>query len=137
MSNILISIEVSASGAVQGTAAELIAAASKLGTAIAVVAAVPGTAPALAARLGELGASEVFIGETADAGSVASAPQVAALAAAVQRYSPTAVLASQTADGREVAVTVPGQMALQRMPRATKSAATALVSPMTAALVAP
>src|SRR5678816_3573209 len=33
--------------------------------------------------------------------------------------------------------TVPGQMALQRMPCATKSAATDLVRPMTAALVAP
>ena len=32
---------------------------------------------------------------------------------------------------------VPGQMALQRMPRATKSAATALVRPITAALDAP
>ena len=33
--------------------------------------------------------------------------------------------------------TVPGQMALQRMPLATKSAATLLVKPMTAALEAP
>ena len=32
---------------------------------------------------------------------------------------------------------VPGQMALQRMPCLMKSAATALVSPITAALVAP
>ena len=33
--------------------------------------------------------------------------------------------------------TVPGQIALQRMPRVMKSAATALVRPMTAALDAP
>jgi predicted MFS family arabinose efflux permease len=33
--------------------------------------------------------------------------------------------------------TVPGQMALQRTPRVMKSAATALVRPMTAALVLP
>ena len=33
--------------------------------------------------------------------------------------------------------TVPGQMALQRMPRVMKSAATALVRPITAALVLP
>ena len=33
--------------------------------------------------------------------------------------------------------TVPGAMQLQRMPFCTKSAATALVSPMTAALLAP
>src|SRR6478672_7012348 len=33
--------------------------------------------------------------------------------------------------------TVPGQIALQRMPRVTKSAATAFVSPMTAAFDAP
>src|SRR4249920_32752 len=33
--------------------------------------------------------------------------------------------------------TVPGQIALQRMPRDTKSAATALVRPITAALLAP
>ena len=33
--------------------------------------------------------------------------------------------------------TVPGPIALQRMPRVTKSAATALVRPMTAALEAP
>jgi hypothetical protein len=33
--------------------------------------------------------------------------------------------------------TVPGQIALQRMPRVTKSAAIDLVRPITAALVAP
>lgn len=103
MSNILVSIELSADGEVGSTARELLAAAARLGTPVAVVATRPGIGAGLAARLGELGAAQLYIGESDQVGTALGAPQLEALASAVQALAPAAVLTSHSIDGRDVA----------------------------------
>jgi electron transfer flavoprotein alpha subunit len=103
MSNILVSIELTADGEVGSTARELLAAASRLGTPVAVAATRPGAGAALAARLGELGAARLYIGESDQVGTALGAPQLEALASAVHALAPAAVLASHSIDGRDLA----------------------------------
>lgn len=103
MSNVLALIEVSPSGELRKSAAEVIAAASKLGTPVAVIAVKPGSGASLAGELGKLGAAEVFLAETDAAGGVLVAPQVEALAAASAALSPSAIVLPHSTDGREVA----------------------------------
>ncbi len=103
MSHALAFIETSASGEVRNTAAMLIAAASKLGTPVAVVVAAPGTGDALIAELGELGAAQVYVAETDQFGSVLVAPQLAALEAASAALQPSAIVLAHSIDGREIA----------------------------------
>ena len=108
MANVLALVELTAAGAPAGTTPSLLAAATKIGTPVAVVVVKPGrkeggTAGALAADLGALGAAQVVIAESADAGSMLVAPSVAALEAAIAEQKPLAVLVPNTADGRETA----------------------------------
>ena len=103
MANILTFIEISPSGQVRNSAAELSGAAAKLGTPTAVVVVRPGTAAGLTERLGALGASHEFIAESDEAGQVLITPQVAGVQAAVEALNPAAVLAANSVEGREVA----------------------------------
>lgn len=103
MSKVLALIEVSETGSLAKTAAELLAAAAELGEPVAVLVTAPGGSASLAAELGELGATEVYAAESAEAGTLLVTPQVAALAAAVEAHQPSAVLLSNSPDGRDTA----------------------------------
>ena len=103
MSNVLVLIELSSKGEVRSTAAELIAAASRLGVPVAVVAAKPGAGGALAATLGGVGAAQVYIGESDLVGSALVAPQIETLASAVAAFDPSAILVAGSNDGRDAA----------------------------------
>jgi electron transfer flavoprotein alpha subunit len=103
MSNILVFIEVSAAGELRKSVGMLLAAASRLGTPVAVLAAPPGAGAAFGEKLGRLGAAQVFVGESAAVGSALVTPQLEALAAAAAALEPAAVLAANSLEGREVA----------------------------------
>ncbi|MCG2621281.1 electron transfer flavoprotein subunit alpha/FixB family protein [Arthrobacter sp. I2-34] len=103
MSNVLALIETTADGRIRNTAASVLAAAAKLGTPIAVVATAPGAGAGLAAELGSLGARQVCIVENGQAGSLLATPQVDALAAAAERFVPSAILAVNSVESREAA----------------------------------
>jgi electron transfer flavoprotein alpha subunit len=103
MTNILALIDVSSTGAIGSTAPSLLAAATKLGTPVAVVCVPPGTGAALVAELGSLGAAHVVIAESDEVHSVLVTPSVTALQSAIQSHTPAAVLIANTVDGREVA----------------------------------
>ena len=112
MPNILALVELTSTGSIGSTAPSLIAAASRLGTVVAVVC-VPSTesagasasasASAIIAELGSLGAAHVFFAECVAAERALITPSVAALQSAIAAQSPAAVLIAHTVDGREVA----------------------------------
>ncbi len=101
MSSVLVLVDVAPDGTPRPTAASLIASAASLGVPIAVAAVAPGST--ISTALGALGASEVYLGETAEAPTLLSTPQVDALAAAATAFAPIAILISHTVDGRDVA----------------------------------
>ena len=103
MTAILTFIETSVTGDIQKSAAGLLGAASKLGTPVAVVAVRPGAGGDLVAKLGDLGAVQVFVAESDAVGQRLADPQTAALEAAVEHFKPEAILLSHTVDGRETA----------------------------------
>ncbi|MET3803741.1 electron transfer flavoprotein alpha subunit [Nakamurella sp. UYEF19] len=103
MSDVLVLVE-HADGGVKKLTVELLVAAAKLGTPVAVVVGSAGTSAALAAQLGDAGASRIFAAESVDPGELLLTPQVAALQAAVGACEgPAAVLVAATFDGREIA----------------------------------
>lgn len=103
MSNVLVFIEISSTGKISNTAPALLAAAAKLGTPVAVVATPPGATAGLADELGVLGAARIYIGESDAVGTLMVTPQLEALSAAAAALEPSAVLVSNSVDGREVA----------------------------------
>lgn len=103
MPNILALIELSTAGQIRNTAAALIAAAAELGTPVAVVAAPPGSGTVLADELGALGAAQVFVAESDRVGVLLTAPQLKALVDANSAFEPSAILISNTVEGRDVA----------------------------------
>ncbi|MFL4479096.1 electron transfer flavoprotein subunit alpha/FixB family protein [Paeniglutamicibacter sp. ORCA_105] len=106
MTNVFALIETSASGEIRNTAASVIAAAATLGTPIAVVAVAPGAPGALGGlveHLGSLGAAQVYLAESDQVGRVLVTPQVEALAAAAAELEPTAIVAVNSVEGRDVA----------------------------------
>jgi electron transfer flavoprotein alpha subunit len=103
MSDVLVLVE-HADGEIRKLTVELLAAAARLGTPVAVVVGAPGTAAALTDQLGAAGAAKIYAAESADPGQLLLTPQVAALAAAVAATDgPAAVLVAATFDGREIA----------------------------------
>ncbi|MHA6667383.1 electron transfer flavoprotein subunit alpha/FixB family protein [Homoserinimonas sp. A447] len=100
MSKVLVMIEVS-DGQIANTAAGLLAAASRLGEPVAVLTAKPGSG--LGAQLGALGAAEVYLAESDQAGELLVTPEVDALASAVEALQPSAVLLNNSPDGRDAA----------------------------------
>lgn len=103
MPNILALIEVSSAGEIRSTAPSLLAAAAKLGTAVAVVAAAPGAGNALVDKLGALGAAQVYIAESDQVDVLLAAPQLEALVAAHEALEPTGILIANSVEGRDVA----------------------------------
>ncbi|WP_314191828.1 electron transfer flavoprotein subunit alpha/FixB family protein [uncultured Arthrobacter sp.] len=103
MSNVLALIETSPTGDIAGSAAPVIAAAAKLGTPIAVLTVKPGHSADLISRLGDFGAQHIFVAESAQTGTIVAAPQVAALAEASRAFSPVAVIAANSVEGRDIA----------------------------------
>ncbi|TFD58781.1 electron transfer flavoprotein subunit alpha/FixB family protein [Cryobacterium suzukii] len=103
MSNILVLIELSNTGETRNTAPELLAVARRLGTPVAVVATSPVGSAGLAAKLGSYGAAQVYLVESAGVGTLLVAPQLEALAAAVEALDPAAVLVANSVEGRDVA----------------------------------
>jgi electron transfer flavoprotein alpha subunit len=63
----------------------------------------PGAGAALAAELGALGASQVYVAESDQVGTSLVAPEVEALAAAHAALAPAAVLVAHSVEGRDVA----------------------------------
>jgi electron transfer flavoprotein alpha subunit len=103
MSNILALVELTSSGLLSSTTPSLLAAATKLGTPIAVVVTAPGAGAALAKELGSLGAAHVVVAESSAANTALTTPAVAALEATIAEQKPAAVLIPNSIDGREVA----------------------------------
>jgi electron transfer flavoprotein alpha subunit len=100
MSKVLVLIEVS-EGQIAKTAPGLLAAAARLGEPVAVLVQKPGGS--LAGELGALGAAEVYLAETDQAGQLLVTPEVDALASAVEALQPSAVLLANSPDGRDTA----------------------------------
>ena len=103
MPNILALIEVSSVGEIRSTASSLLAAAARLGTAVAVVAATPGAGHALVDELGALGAAQVYIAESDQVDVLLVTPQLEALVAAHDALEPAGILIANTVEGRDVA----------------------------------
>ena len=103
MSDVLVVIETSPSGGLATSAGSLLTAASRIGRPIAVVVTSPGVGEAIAAQLGALGAAEVALAETEVASTLTAEPAVAAVQAAIDSYSPSAVIISNSVDGRDIA----------------------------------
>lgn len=99
---ILVLVEHSA-GVLAPSAAELLGAASGVGTPVAVVVASPGEGGALATAAGAVGAARVLIAESDQVGSTLTAPVTDALAAAVDLVRPQAVLVPNSVEGRDAA----------------------------------
>ena len=94
-------------GEIKKSTFELLTAARALGEPSAVVVGAPGTAATLTDGLREYGAEKIYVAE--DAGDGFLTPQVAVLAALVDRVDPAAVLIATSADGKEIA----GRLALR------------------------
>lgn len=103
MPNVVTYIEVSPNGEMNSTAASLLGAAAKIGDPVAVVVTQPGIGETLVGQLGAMGALRVIIAECSSVGQHLVTPQAAGLHAALAGQNPEAVLAANSAEGREVA----------------------------------
>jgi electron transfer flavoprotein alpha subunit len=103
MANILTFTELSASGTIHSSAAELLGAASRLGRPTAVVVVPPGSGPEISQQLAALGAEEVFVAESEQVGAILVTPQLDGVQAALEALKPAAVLTAHSVEGREVA----------------------------------
>jgi electron transfer flavoprotein alpha subunit len=103
MANVIAFIEISTTGVIAGSAPAVIAAAAKLGAPVAVAAVKPGAGAALPAQLGEMGAQHVYIVESSAVGQFVGTAQTAALVSAVGQFTPSAVIAPNSVEGREIA----------------------------------
>ncbi|MDO8108101.1 electron transfer flavoprotein subunit alpha/FixB family protein [Isoptericola sp. b441] len=110
MTPILVHVELGADGRVASSAAELLAAAARLGDPVAVVVSADDPAP-LVAQLAEQGATRVVTATTPAAATLLSTPAAAALVAASASEPPGAVLVANTVDGRDVAARVAVRLA--------------------------
>ncbi|TFC17406.1 electron transfer flavoprotein subunit alpha/FixB family protein [Cryobacterium algoritolerans] len=100
---ILVLLPVLPSGALPTSAAELLGAAKRVGTPVALVVAPAGLGQAAAVAAGALGAERVLVAEASALLTVLTAPLVDALVAAYEQVNPAAVLIANTIDGRDVA----------------------------------
>lgn len=102
MLEILVLIEVSKDGSVP-SAKELLAAAARLGTPVAVLVGASSPSQELIDALGELGAEKVVVSLNEQCESVLGAAELEALSAAVNDINPGAVLLSHSDHGKEIA----------------------------------
>ncbi|WAP50478.1 electron transfer flavoprotein subunit alpha/FixB family protein [Arthrobacter sp. ATA002] len=100
---ILVLVDVSPSGQLRSSAAEVIGAASTVGTPVALAVAAPGSADRLSAELAALGAGYVMVSESDELTTASVSPIVDALSAAAAALSPEAVLVSNSVQGRDAA----------------------------------
>ncbi|GGI47945.1 electron transfer flavoprotein alpha subunit [Agromyces flavus] len=100
---ILVVLEATPSGELATSAGGLLAAASGIGTPVALAVTAPGQSRSLAEQAAALGAERVFAVETTAAQSELTVPHVDALAAAAALVAPDAVLVSNSIDGRDIA----------------------------------
>ena len=103
MSTVLALIELDAEGRPAASNRDVVAAASRLGDVVAVVAAPASQAAALGAALGELGATRVTVVDVAGADGLLAAAGVTAASHAVTAEHPSAVVAAHSIEGREIA----------------------------------
>lgn len=95
--------ELNTHSAPRSITAELIAAASRVGTPVAVAACAPGQGTQVAAALGEMGAGTVYLIESDEAATSLGSVQVAALAQAVEIFDSSLVILSGTLESRAIA----------------------------------
>jgi electron transfer flavoprotein alpha subunit len=100
--DILVLIELTPDGEPTTSAAELIGAASLVGTPVAVVVATSAIAGPVAEWVGRLGAARILVADAGDPAAL-TVPVVDALTAAVDIVKPDAVLIGNSIDGRDVA----------------------------------
>lgn len=101
--NILTFLPVLPSGELLGVAAELLGAASDLGTPVGVIVAGTGKGRNAAAAAGELGATKVFVAEHEVRNSLLTVPYLHAVTAAWKATQPSAVLIPNDVEGRDLA----------------------------------
>lgn len=101
--NVLVLIETTTHGAIQRTSAEMLGAASLVGSPVAVVVSAPGSGPELSLDLGAQGASHVVVVESDEAATELGTLAVAALARLIGEFSPVAVIVPNTTQSRSVA----------------------------------
>jgi electron transfer flavoprotein alpha subunit len=102
MAEVLVLVQ-SAAGKVAKSTLEALTIARGLGEPAAVVVGAPGTAAAVTEKLGEFGATKVYVAESDELAKYLVTPKVAALATLVASASPAAVLIPSTQEGKEVA----------------------------------
>lgn len=103
MAHVLTLIETTPAGAACDSAGELLAAASRLGTPVAVAAVAPGGGEPLVAGLASLGAQHIHLAESEHVGRLVGAAELEALASAAAALEPAAILVPHSVLGREVA----------------------------------
>jgi electron transfer flavoprotein alpha subunit len=101
--SILVMLETTPSGELATSAAGLLAAASQIGSPVALVVTAPGQSQSLAEQAAALGAGRVLAVESTSTQSQLTIPHVDALAAAAALIAPEAVLISNSIDGRDIA----------------------------------
>lgn len=101
--SVLVLVDVAPSGKLRSSAAEVIGAASTIGTPVVLAVAAPGSADLLGTELAALGAAHVLIAESDELATAMVSPQVDALSAAAAAVSPEAVLVSNSIQSRDVA----------------------------------
>jgi len=106
MSTVLALIELDAEGCPAASNRDVVAAASRLGDVVAVVAAPAAHASELGAALGELGATRVTVVDVAGADGLLAAAAATAASHVVAAERPTAVVAAHSLEGREVAAVI-------------------------------
>jgi electron transfer flavoprotein alpha subunit len=103
MANILTLIETSSNGELLPTAPELLAAAARLGTPVAVLTVAPGSPVSFATELGAMGAEQVYLAESEQLDKLLVGPQLEALAKVVTALDPAAIVVANSVQGRDVA----------------------------------
>lgn len=101
--NVLVLVELDGDGLPKSSTAGLLGAAANIGDPVAVAVTEPNAGGELAAQLGELGAAQVYLGESDTVRTELGTAQVGALADAVQSYGAQVVLVSNTNDSKVVA----------------------------------
>lgn len=101
--HVIVLAETTPEGALQATAAEMLGAASLVGVPVAVAASRSGQGEQLAAELGALGAAEVYVLESAEAGTTLGNAQVAGLAQAIAQFGSSLAIIPNTLESRTVA----------------------------------
>jgi electron transfer flavoprotein alpha subunit len=102
MAEVLVVIE-SSGDSVKKVSLEALTLARRLGEPAAVVLGAPGTAAAVAGRLGEYGATKVYVAESDDISGHLVAPKAEVLARLAGEVSPAAILLPSSQEGKEIA----------------------------------